>query len=101
MPLKSICERKHCFFMKPHTDLFNYSLLSASDLASFEENGYLIIKKVLSDRGLQLMRDECMQAWNAEKESFDPSKTWLQNSLLVNIHHAARSVRDYYFEGPL
>jgi len=87
--------------MKRSTDLFNYSLLSAGDLASFKENGYLIVKNVLSGKGLQLMRDECMQAWNAEKESFDPSKTWLQNSLLVNIHHAARSVREYYFDGPL
>ncbi len=42
-----------------------------------------------------------MQAWNAEKESFDPNKTWLQNSLLVNIHHKASSVKDFYFEGPL
>lgn len=87
--------------MKQHTDLFNYSLLSTAELASFNENGYLIIKNILTGTGLQRMREECMQAWNAEKESFDPAKTWLQNSLLVNIHHAAKSVRAYYFEGPL
>jgi ectoine hydroxylase-related dioxygenase (phytanoyl-CoA dioxygenase family) len=87
--------------MKQHTDLFSYSLLAAADLASFSENGYLIIRNIITQKGLQRMRDECMQAWHAEKESFDPSRTWLQNSLLVNIHHSAKSVRDYYFEGPL
>ena len=42
-----------------------------------------------------------MQAWNAEKEAFDPDKTWLQNSLLMNIHHKTTIVRNYYFEGPM
>lgn len=82
-------------------NFFNYKNLSQEELGSFKENGYLIIKKIITEDGLQKMREECMQAWNREKESFDPSKTWLQNSLLVNIHHQATSVRDYYFEGPL
>jgi ectoine hydroxylase-related dioxygenase (phytanoyl-CoA dioxygenase family) len=42
-----------------------------------------------------------MIAWDKEKEGFDPNKSWLQNSLLVNIHHQAPIVRDYYFDGPL
>ena len=87
--------------MKQHEELFNYRLLSAEELDDFKKNGYHIIRNILTAAGLQSMRTECMQAWNAEKESFDPSKTWLQNSLLVNIHHRAKSVKDYYFEGPL
>jgi len=75
--------------------------LSPDGLEAFNTNGYHIIRNIVTQEGLQVMREECMQAWNAEKASFDPSKSWLQNSLLVNIHHKARSVRDYYFEGPL
>ena len=40
-------------------------------------------------------------AWNAEKQAFDASRTWLENSLLINIHHRASIVRDYYFARPL
>ena len=81
--------------------LFNYSALSAEQLDFFKENGYLVIKSVLKPEGLALMQQECMAAWAREKESFDPNKSWLQNSLLVNIHHQAASVKAYYFNGPL
>ncbi len=47
------------------------------------------------------MRDECMRAWNAEKGEFDPSKTWLQNALLPNIHRLSLTVRRYYCAGPM
>ena len=47
------------------------------------------------------MRRQCMAAWEEEKSAFDPNKTWLENALLVNIHHRASIVRDYYFQGPL
>lgn len=87
--------------MKQHKELFNYLQLSPEEMQAFKENGFHIFRNILTDKGLEQMRAECMQAWNAEKESFDPSKTWLQNSLLVNIHHKAPTVRDYYFEGPL
>jgi len=87
--------------MKQHTAFFNYRILSLWELEVFKKNGYLIIKDILTDQGLQVIRDQCMKAWNAEKDSFDPSKSWLQNSLLVNIHHQSASVKDYYFEGPL
>lgn len=87
--------------MKQHTDLFNYRILSSDELQSFEENGYHIIRNIITDKGLETMREQCMKAWNAEKELFDPNKTWLQNSLLVNIHHKAPAVKDFYFEGPL
>ena len=87
--------------MKKHNNEFNYRLLTADELKSFKDNGYHILKNVLTREGLDKMRAECMIAWAAEKEAFDPSKTWLQNSLLVNIHHKSSKVKDYYFEGPM
>ena len=87
--------------MQLDQEMFNYRLLSPEQLNSFKANGYLILKDVLTVKGLQKMRDECMTAWNAEKASFDPNRSWLENSLLVNIHHQAATVRNYYFEGPL
>lgn len=82
-------------------DLFSYRKLSEEELKSYQENGFLIIKGIVKPTGVKQMQEECMTAWNKEKESFDPDKSWLQNSLLVNIHHQAPTVRDYYFEGPL
>lgn len=82
-------------------ELFNYRELTEEELASFKDNGFLIIKGILKQEGLAQMQKECMVAWNKEKEGFDPDKSWLQNSLLVNIHHQAPTVRNYYFEGPL
>lgn len=80
---------------------FNYKKLSDSELTFFKENGYLVLRSVLSPSGLEQMREESMQAWQKEKESFDPDKSWLQNSLLVNIHHQSPTIRSYYFNGPL
>jgi len=87
--------------MQKHSEEFNYRPLSNDELKFFTDNGYLILKNVLTQKGLDKMRAECMVAWNKEKQSFDPAKTWLQNSLLVNIHHQSVAVRDYYFEGPM
>ena len=84
-----------------HSEYFHYKTLTPEELSAFRENGFLIIKQILTDAGLEKIREESMSAWNAEKESFDPSKTWLQNSLLMNIHHKSTAVRNYYFEGPL
>lgn len=81
--------------------LFNFRKLTEEELISYHKNGYLIIRGILKPEGLKQMQTECMEAWSKEKESFDPNKSWLQNSLLVNIHHQAATVRDYYFEGPL
>lgn len=81
--------------------MFNYRKLTEAELQQFNDEGYLVIKNVLKPEGLNKMREECMAAWDREKQAFDPNKSWLQNSLLVNIHHQAPSVRDYYFEGPL
>lgn len=87
--------------MTKRTDYFNYRLLTHEELALFDQDGYLILKNVLTTSGLSKMREECMAAWNKEKETFDPAKSWLQNSLLVNIHHKSSTIRNYYFEGPL
>jgi len=83
------------------TQYFNYKSLTPAELDSFREQGYLIVKNILTAEGLAAMRDESMIAWNEEKTAFDPAKTWLHNSLLVNIHHRSDAVKQYYFNGPL
>ncbi len=85
----------------PLPDLFVYRTLGENELRSYHENGYLTYGPALTERGLALMRDECMRAWNAEKGEFDPSKTWLQNALLPNIHRLSLTVRRYYCAGPM
>ena len=87
--------------MTRQTQYFNYRLLTNDELTTFREQGYLVIKNILSDTGLAQMQQECMTAWNEEKVAFDPNKSWLQNSLLVNIHHRSDTVKAYYFDGPL
>jgi ectoine hydroxylase-related dioxygenase (phytanoyl-CoA dioxygenase family) len=87
--------------MAKQTRHFNYRLLSNADLQAFHEQGYLVIRNILTVEGLAQMREECMKTWNEEKTGFDPGKSWLQNSLLVNIHHRSNTVKDYYFDGPL
>lgn len=84
-----------------HTELFNYLKLTSEELQQFDEEGYLVLPGILTEKGLLRMREETMLAWNTEKTGFDRAKSWLQNSLLVNIHHRSKTVRDYYFEGPL
>lgn len=87
--------------MRKHDVDFNYQKLSDEQVQFFNENGYLVINKIITSHGLKAMHHECMKAWNEEKEGFDSSRTWLQNSLLPNIHHKSTTVRNYYFEGPL
>jgi hypothetical protein len=84
-----------------HTEFFNYHSLSPNELTQYRDEGYLIIPSILKPAGVREMTDECMKAWEQEKRAFDPDKTWLQNSLLPNIHHKSSLVRDFYFEGPL
>lgn len=84
-----------------HGTLFNYRSLTPDELAFYAENGYLVLRNILTEAGVQRMQEEAMRAWQAEKEAFDPNRSWLQNSLLVNIHHQSPTIRDYYFEGPL
>jgi hypothetical protein len=86
--------------MKQDT-LFNCRKLTDKELALYQDQGFLIIKGILNPEGIIQMQNECMIAWDKEKQGFDPDKSWLQNSLLVNIHHQAATVKDYYFDGPL
>ena len=87
--------------MSCQNDLFIYRCLTDEQLRVFEEQGYLALGRTLSDEGLTRMRDQCMDAWYAEKGQFDSEKTWLQNALLVDIHHRSDIVCQYYFRGPL
>jgi hypothetical protein len=81
--------------------LFRYRALSDEELTLFSKTGYFEYGPILTPEGLERMREECMAAWNRQKVEFDADKTWLENSLLPNIHLLCPIVRDYYFEGPL
>lgn len=86
---------------KQHTDEFIYRGLSDDDLQFYEDQGYLLLGRTLTDRGLSLMRQQCMESWNAHKGAYGNKKTWTQNALLVNIHHYSDLARQYFFAGPL
>ena len=82
-------------------DLFISKCFNPSQLATFNRDGYLCCGPLLTTKGLEKIRSQCMEAWNVYKDDFDPQKTWLENALLPNIHHHASWVRKFYFEGPL
>lgn len=82
-------------------DLFLYRPLTDEELLSYEHDGFLKLGSLLTPEGLRRMREESMTAWSASKGPFDPDKTWLQNSLLQDIHHQSETIRRYYFHGPL
>ena len=84
-----------------NTELFIYRPLTPDQIRSYNEQGFLSLGRVLTDAGIDQMRREAMVAWEAEKGPFDPKNTWLQNSLLVNIHHRSDAARQFYFSGPL
>ena len=44
--------------MKAHHAYFNYNQLPIEELEQFNEQGYLIIKNILKEQGLQQMRKE-------------------------------------------
>jgi hypothetical protein len=80
---------------------FNFQSLTQELIEFYETQGYLSISQILTDKGLDLFREQCVTAWNAEKKGYNDKATWLENSLLPDIHHQAAIVRDYYFRGPL
>ena len=84
-----------------HPDLFIYPKLTGQQLERYCEQGYLNVGRILTKSGLQQMLDQVMEAWIAGKGPFNPSKTWLQNALLPDIHHRSEVVRKYYFSGPM
>ncbi len=55
------------------SEWFNYRRLSNDNLREFNEQGYLVIGPVLTSRGLAHMRKQCMAAWYAEKDEFNPA----------------------------
>lgn len=82
-------------------DSFNDCNLTREELFSYQNDGYLKLSSLLTRNGLAAMRSQCMTAWKKTKGDYDPGGSWLQNALLVNIHHHSPLVRDYYFKGPL
>ena len=62
--------------------------------------GYERLGRTLSHRKLFQMRKECMESWKTLKENYDPSKNWLKNTLLDNIHHYSPLVKTFYISGP-
>lgn len=88
--------------MKPSiSSLYNNRPLTPNQIDFYKAHGYLVLDSVLTEEGLETFRSECMAAWEAEKETFDPEKNWLHNSLLCDIHHRAQVVQEYYFAGPI
>ncbi len=86
---------------RQYADLFRYAPLTQEQVRGYERDGYLPLGRTLTDAGLAALRSEVMAAWEVEKGPFDPTQTWLQNSLLPNIHHRSQTARRYYFNGPL
>src|SRR6185312_7142152 len=82
-------------------ELFLHRHLSAAELEAYDRDGYLAYGPALTAKGVEVIREQCMAAWAKEKEGFSEDKTWLENTLLPNVHHLSRAVRDYYFEGPM
>ena len=87
--------------VKRDPNLFIYSPLSEERCRFYEQQGYLLLGRTLTDQGLDQIRRQCMDAWIGEKGEFDPTKTWLVNALLTDIHHRSPVVRRFYFDGPI
>ncbi len=85
----------------PDHELFIHRRLTDDEVAAYHRDGYLQYGPILTERGLEQMRAEVMHAWHAVKGGFDAGKTWLENALLINIHHQSGVVRRFYFDGPL
>ena len=79
--------------------------LTEEQLAAYERDGYLLLRSVLSPDEVVNLRDNAMTAWAASKPAAETvdlsSQTWLQASLLPNVHHHSSAVREYYWNGPL
>src|SRR4051812_26868004 len=84
-----------------NSNLFFYPKLSDDQIAEYHQRGFLNVGRTLTDEGLRSIRDEVMEAWRKEKGEFKEGGTWLENALLIDIHHRSLVVRNYYFSGPL
>ncbi len=92
MPLKITQSLNSCF---------NFQSLTQEQVDCYQTQGYLFLSQILTTKGLALFREQCLEAWDAEKRGNDDETSWLKKSLLINIHHQSSIVRDYYFWGPL
>ena len=52
----------HTNTIRRHPDLFNYAALTSAQIEQYGELGYLNLGRVLTDRGLDLMREQVMVA---------------------------------------
>jgi hypothetical protein len=78
--------------------------LSDDQIAAFERTGYVLLPALLSEADVHAMRAEAQARWTSLKPDAeaDPAmQTWLQASLLPDIHHHSELIRHYYFRGPL
>lgn len=81
--------------------LFLQRKLSDEQVRFYEENGYLLYGPILTDAGLDRLREDSMAVWQGEDRASDGDETWLQSMLLPNVHRRAETVRRFYFSGPL
>ena len=82
-------------------NLFIFKDLTKEQIDFYNDQGYLNVGKTLAPAGLEQLLAQAMECWSAEKGAFDPDNTWLQNSLLVDIHKSSELIREFYFRGPL
>jgi hypothetical protein len=54
--------------------LFNYRKLTDEELASYKEQGFLVIKGILKQEGVAQIQRECMTAWDKKKRDLIPIK---------------------------
>ena len=50
-----------------NTELFIYRSLTADQIRSYNDDGFLSLGRVLSDSGIEQMRREAMAAWEDER----------------------------------
>lgn len=84
-----------------YTEDFIYRDLTGEDVRFYEDQGYLLLGRTLTDHGLDRLRQQCMEAWDEQQGAYEEGKTWTQNSLLINIHLHSDVARRYFFAGPL
>ena len=82
-------------------ELFLQRKLSDEQVRSYKENGYLLYRPILTDKGIEALQKDCMAVWQNENRESDRDKTWLKSMLLPNVHRRAETVRDFHFSGPL
>jgi len=93
-------------FGAAHIDV---SALSDAQRAQWREDGYLVIKGVVTPAGLKQLRAECGTAWRTVKGSEGDvgelegaqGKSWLFRALVPRVHHFGQLVRDLYWSSSL